>query len=180
MVRIGSGRLPSGLLRRNASSVHGRLRRIVLRRRNGHASGRPSARPKRSGGAWMNCRACSGRLWRGHARDPREVGRARAHRAALRSGCIHHAALLRGHFPAPWCRPRALSRVQRTLAGAYNERFDSLVLRSYDHTQLSPPGLVVTFKPRPHQVAAVARMIGEPANEPSTIRFELGGIDQAT
>ena len=51
----------------------------------------------------------------------------------------------------------------RELARAYNDRFNNLVLRSYDHAQLSLPGLAVTFKPRPHQVAAVARMIGEPA-----------------
>ncbi len=36
------------------------------------------------------------------------------------------------------------------------------MLRSYDATTLSPPGLGVTLKPRPHQVAAVARMIHEP------------------
>jgi len=51
----------------------------------------------------------------------------------------------------------------RELARTYNDRFNNLVLRSYDHAQLSLPGLAVTFKPRPHQVAAVARMIGEPA-----------------
>ena len=51
----------------------------------------------------------------------------------------------------------------RELARIYNELFNNLVLRSYDHAQLSLPGLAVTFKPRPHQVAAVARMIGEPA-----------------
>jgi N12 class adenine-specific DNA methylase len=37
------------------------------------------------------------------------------------------------------------------------------VLRSYDDASLSQPGLALTFRPRPHQVAAVARMIGEPA-----------------
>ncbi len=51
----------------------------------------------------------------------------------------------------------------RVLARAYNERFNNLVLRSYDQARLSLPGLAVTFTPRPHQVAAVARMIGEPA-----------------
>ena len=49
------------------------------------------------------------------------------------------------------------------LTTAYNNRFNNLVLRSYDHAQLSLPGLAVTFTPRPHQVAAVARMISEPA-----------------
>lgn len=51
----------------------------------------------------------------------------------------------------------------RALARAYNDRFNNLVLRSYDNAELSLPGLAVTFRPRPHQVAAVARMIGEPA-----------------
>ena len=49
------------------------------------------------------------------------------------------------------------------LARTYNERFNSLVLRSYDDAALSLPGLALTFRPRPHQVAAVARMIHEPA-----------------
>ncbi len=49
------------------------------------------------------------------------------------------------------------------LAATYNETFNNLVLRSYDGAQLSLPGLTVAFRPRPHQVAAVARMIGEPA-----------------
>jgi N12 class adenine-specific DNA methylase len=49
------------------------------------------------------------------------------------------------------------------LARTYNDRFNSLVLRSYDDGRLSLPGLALTFKPRAHQVAAVARMIGEPA-----------------
>jgi len=49
------------------------------------------------------------------------------------------------------------------LARAYNEKFNSLVLRSYDDAGLSLPGLAVTFRPRRHQVAAVARMIHEPA-----------------
>ncbi len=37
------------------------------------------------------------------------------------------------------------------------------MLRSYDDARLSLPGLSVTFRPRPHQVAAVARMIHEPS-----------------
>jgi N12 class adenine-specific DNA methylase len=49
------------------------------------------------------------------------------------------------------------------LARAYNEKFNSLVLRGYDDANLSLPGLAVTFRPRRHQVAAVARMIHEPA-----------------
>ena len=49
------------------------------------------------------------------------------------------------------------------LARAYNEKFNNLVLRSYDSAQLTLPGLSLAFRPRPHQVAAVARMIHEPA-----------------
>jgi len=51
----------------------------------------------------------------------------------------------------------------RGLARTYNERLNNLVLRSYDDVGLSLPGLAVTFRPRPHQVAAVARMIHEPS-----------------
>jgi N12 class adenine-specific DNA methylase len=70
------------------------------------------------------------------------------------------AAELAGRFSEwAWQDPARASELTR----AYNEKFNNLVLRSYDHAQLSLPGLAVTFKPRPHQVAAVARMIGEPA-----------------
>ena len=37
------------------------------------------------------------------------------------------------------------------------------MLRSYDNAELTLPGLSLAFRPRPHQVAAVARMINEPA-----------------
>ncbi|TMC01271.1 MAG: helicase [Chloroflexi bacterium] len=49
------------------------------------------------------------------------------------------------------------------LARVYNERFNAIALRSYDSARLSLPGLALTFKPHPHQVAAVARIIAEPA-----------------
>jgi len=49
------------------------------------------------------------------------------------------------------------------LARTYNERFNNLVLRSYDDAELSLPGLSEAFRPRPHQTAAVARMIHEPS-----------------
>ncbi|GJF03858.1 hypothetical protein PSD17_28170 [Pseudonocardia sp. D17] len=49
------------------------------------------------------------------------------------------------------------------LARVYNDRFNSLVLRSYDDVKLTLPGLALSFEPRPHQLAAVARMIHEPA-----------------
>jgi len=54
------------------------------------------------------------------------------------------------------------ARAER-LAAIYNEQFNNLVLRSYDEVELSLPGLALTFNPRPHQVAAVARVISEPA-----------------
>lgn len=49
------------------------------------------------------------------------------------------------------------------LARVYNDRFNSTVLRNYDDVTLSLPGLTRTFEPNPHQYAAVARMISEPA-----------------
>ena len=49
------------------------------------------------------------------------------------------------------------------LADAYNRLFNDIVLRSYDDAQLSLPGLAIGFEPHPHQVAAVARIIHEPA-----------------
>ena len=49
------------------------------------------------------------------------------------------------------------------LADTYNRLFNDIVLRSYDDAQLSLPGLAMSFEPRPHQVAAVARIINEPA-----------------
>ncbi|MDO5633437.1 MAG: helicase [Micrococcus sp.] len=49
------------------------------------------------------------------------------------------------------------------LAARYNELFNSIVLRSYDDTEhMTFPGLAANFEPRPHQRAAVARMIQEP------------------
>lgn len=51
------------------------------------------------------------------------------------------------------------------LARVYNERFNSLVLRDYTRAgeNLTLPGLVSTISLRPHQRAAVARMLNEPA-----------------
>ncbi len=47
----------------------------------------------------------------------------------------------------------------------YNRRFNSIVLRDYssEGKSLMLPGLAETFTPRPHQRAAVARMLAEPA-----------------
>lgn len=55
-------------------------------------------------------------------------------------------------------------RAQR-LADEYNRRFNSIVLRDYSAAgdYLTLPGLAANFAPRPHQRAAVARMIAEPS-----------------
>lgn len=45
------------------------------------------------------------------------------------------------------------------LAGRYNELFSSTVLPTYDGSHLTLPGLAGTFTPRPHQRAAVARIL---------------------
>lgn len=58
-----------------------------------------------------------------------------------------------------WENPQRSER----LCARYNERFNAIVLRSYDDAELSLPGLTLTFQPRSHQVAAVARMVNEPA-----------------
>ena len=64
---------------------------------------------------------------------------------------------------AEWCweDPERATR----LTGEYNRRFNSLVLRDYsaEGDRLTLPGLARTFTPRPHQRAAVARMLSEPA-----------------
>ncbi|MGH2839673.1 MAG: helicase, partial [Solirubrobacteraceae bacterium] len=51
------------------------------------------------------------------------------------------------------------------LLAAYNRRFNAIVLRDYsvEGECLTLPGLARTFTPRPHQRAAVARMLNEPA-----------------
>lgn len=72
------------------------------------------------------------------------------------------AAQLRERFSEwVWEDPQRADR----LAATYNERFNSIVLRDYSDTasRLTLPGLARTFTPREHQLAAVARMISEPA-----------------
>lgn len=49
------------------------------------------------------------------------------------------------------------------LARIYNDTFNAIVLRSYDGQQRQFPGLAVTIELRPHQVAAVVRMLSEPS-----------------
>lgn len=58
-----------------------------------------------------------------------------------------------------WENPERSSALTRL----YNDRFNAIVPRSYDGARLSLPGLALSFKPRAHQIAAVARIIHEPA-----------------
>ena len=60
-----------------------------------------------------------------------------------------------------WEEPQRAAR----LADEYNRRFNSIVLRDYSTEGgfLSLPGMAASFNPRPHQRAAVARMVSEPA-----------------
>lgn len=58
-----------------------------------------------------------------------------------------------------WRDPDRADHLQRR----YNDLFNGIVLRSYDGVQLTLPGLSNDFTPRPHQHAAVARMIAEPS-----------------
>jgi hypothetical protein len=51
----------------------------------------------------------------------------------------------------------------RRLQGVYNDRFNAIVLRSYDGTERAFPGMSDAKVPRPHQVAAVERIVSEPA-----------------
>jgi len=60
-----------------------------------------------------------------------------------------------------WEDPQRADR----LVTEYNRRFNSLALRDYtaDGDRLTLPGLAKNFTPRPHQKAAVARMLAEPS-----------------
>ena len=48
-------------------------------------------------------------------------------------------------------------------ARIYNDQLNNIVLRSYDGSHMQLPGLAVTFQPRPHQYAAIARIVSDPA-----------------
>ncbi len=60
-----------------------------------------------------------------------------------------------------WEEPERATR----LIDEYNRRFNSIVLRDYttEGDRLTFPGMAKDFAPRPHQRAAVARMLSEPA-----------------
>ena len=49
------------------------------------------------------------------------------------------------------------------LTRRYNDTFNAIRLRTYDTTHMRLPGLALTFTPHPHQLAAAARMVAEPA-----------------
>jgi N12 class adenine-specific DNA methylase len=68
------------------------------------------------------------------------------------------ARLLNERFSSwVWKDPARADR----LARVYNDKFNAIVLRSYDTDHMTLPGLVETFDPRPHQLAAVARMVAD-------------------
>jgi N12 class adenine-specific DNA methylase/SAM-dependent methyltransferase len=69
------------------------------------------------------------------------------------------AELARRFSEWAWEDPARTAQLQ----AVYNRLFNDIVLRSYDDAQLMLPGLAMSFEPRPHQVAAVARIISEPA-----------------
>ncbi|MFG2234887.1 DEAD/DEAH box helicase family protein [Streptomyces sp. NPDC048723] len=48
------------------------------------------------------------------------------------------------------------------LAGIYNETFNNLVIADHDDGPLTLPGLVSTWRMRPHQNSAIRRMVSEP------------------
>ncbi len=64
---------------------------------------------------------------------------------------------------AEWCWEQP--ERARQLLDEYNRRFNSTALRDYSNEgeRLTLPGLARTFTPLPHQRAAVARMLSEPA-----------------
>ncbi|MEW1657824.1 helicase-related protein [Streptomyces sp. NPDC093707] len=53
-------------------------------------------------------------------------------------------------------------RAQR-LARVYNDRFNNLVLREFDDSPLALPGANAEWKMRPHQNAAIRRIVSEPS-----------------
>jgi N12 class adenine-specific DNA methylase len=126
--------------------------------------GRPRART-----TWAACagrRAASGTsrlcsLPHAPGRPPELRGRQRRRNPQLRRdhrGQEKAKALKERFGEWVWEDPERADR----LARVYNDAFNAIVLRSYDTDHMSLPGLVETWTPRPHQFAAVARMIAEP------------------
>lgn len=50
----------------------------------------------------------------------------------------------------------------RRLQGRYNDQFNAIALRSYDGAKRTFPGMAAGWSPRPHQTAAVERIVSEP------------------
>ncbi len=91
--------------------------------------------------------------------DADESGDARIFNPTETESAIEKGEILNERFAEwVWENPARATR----LSEVYNRRFNNLVLRTYDGSELSLPGLSKTIEPRPHQRAAVARMIAEP------------------
>ncbi|TDP38560.1 N12 class adenine-specific DNA methylase [Nocardia ignorata] len=93
--------------------------------------------------------------------DPDENGEARIPNPTETEAANEKAEQLNERFSEwVWENPVRAAR----LSEEYNRRFNNLVLRNYetDGKMLSLPGLSRVYTPRPHQRAAVARMIAEP------------------
>ena len=58
-----------------------------------------------------------------------------------------------------WAEPERASVLTRR----YNDTFNAIVLRTYDGADMQLPGLTLSFTPREHQLAAVARIVSEPS-----------------
>lgn len=93
--------------------------------------------------------------------DPDENGEVRIPNPTETEAANEKAEQLNERFSEwVWENPVRAAR----LSAEYNQRFNNLVLRNYetDGKTLSLPGLSRVYTPRPHQRAAVARMIAEP------------------
>ncbi|MEV6360362.1 helicase-related protein [Nocardia asteroides] len=93
--------------------------------------------------------------------DPDENGESRIPNPTETEAANDKAEQLNERFSEwVWENPVRAAR----LSEEYNRRFNNLVLRNYEAEgkMLSLPGLSRVYTPRPHQRAAVARMIAEP------------------
>ncbi|WP_446225054.1 helicase-related protein [Nocardia sp. IBHARD005] len=93
--------------------------------------------------------------------DPDENGEARIPNPTETEAANEKAEQLNERF-SEWVWENPVRAVR--LSAEYNRRFNNLVLRNYeaDGKMLSLPGLSRVYTPRPHQRAAVARMVAEP------------------
>ncbi|WP_159398758.1 UvrD-helicase domain-containing protein [Streptomyces sp. MJM8645] len=63
------------------------------------------------------------------------------------------------------------------LAKIYNDRFNGIALRDYSDVQLTLPGITAGWRMRPHQNAAIARILNEPS---ALLAHEVGAGKTAT